>query len=117
MPFGSADPWLGRTVASCQPVIVSDAKMQQHEFRDGWILAMEEEYKSLFEMGVVIDIPRSEMPPNRQPMTCRWVYTYKESPDGLITALKARFVVRGFEQRKNIDFDETFAHVSRLTSI
>ena len=117
LPFGSADPWLGRRVASCQPVPDSEAKMRKHEFCDGWILAMEEEYKSLFEMGVFIDIPRSEMSPGRVPMTCRWVYTYKESPDGLITALKARFVVRGFEQKKYIDFDETFAHVSRLTSI
>ena len=88
--------------------------MRKHEFCDGWILAMEEEYKSLFEMGVFIDIPRSEMSPGRVPMTCRWVYTYKESPDGLITALKARFVVRGFEQKKYIDFDETFAHVPAL---
>ena len=37
--------------------------------------------------------------------------------DGSIEKYKARFVARGFSQKEGVDYDETFAHVARYTSI
>ena len=64
------------------------------------------------------------MPPSPQPQSCsfestirqhvlltRWVSCRKLGSDGQIHRYKARFVVRGFEQVHEVDFDETFASV------
>ena len=36
---------------------------------------------------------------------------------GIITRNKARLVAKGYNQEKDIDYDETFAHVVRLEDI
>ncbi|CAI7791935.1 unnamed protein product [Closterium sp. NIES-53] len=62
----------------------------------------------------------STLPPQR-----RDVFRVKTAADGTIERFKARWVVRGydqrhgidFDQRHNIDFDQTFAPVSRHTSV
>jgi hypothetical protein len=43
----------------------------------------------------------------------RWVLRVNRGPGpgGVVTRYKARWVVRGFEQRYGMDFDETFAAV------
>ncbi|CAI7802747.1 unnamed protein product [Closterium sp. NIES-53] len=40
-----------------------------------------------------------------------------ESPDGTIEHFKARWVIRGYDQRHDIDFDYTFAPIRRHTSV
>jgi hypothetical protein len=46
----------------------------------------------------------------------KWVYRLKEE-DGGEKRYKARLVVKGFAQKKGIDFDETFSLVVIMTSI
>lgn len=41
----------------------------------------------------------------------------KHAVDGSIEKYKARFVARGFSQKEGINYDETFSHVARYTSI
>ena len=50
-------------------------------------------------------------------MTSKWIYKIKHAADGSIEKYKARFVARGFSQKEGIDYEETFALVSRYTSI
>jgi hypothetical protein len=50
-------------------------------------------------------------------VTSKWVYKTKHAVDGSIYKYKARFVARGSSQKEGEDYDETFAHVSRYTSI
>ena len=46
----------------------------------------------------------------------KWVYKLKEE-DGGKKRYKARVVVKGFAQKKGIDFDEIFSPVVKMTSI
>ena len=49
-------------------------------------------------------------------MQNKWVYRLKEE-DGGNKWYKARLVVKGFAQKKGIEFDEMFSHVVKMTSI
>ena len=50
-------------------------------------------------------------------MTSRWLYKIKHAANGSVEKYKAKFVARGFTQKEGIDYDETFAPVSRYTTI
>jgi hypothetical protein len=58
-----------------------------------------------------------ELPEGKKPLKCKWIYK-KEDISGVEPArFKARLVVKGFEQREGIDFNEVFSPVVRHTSI
>ena len=50
-------------------------------------------------------------------VSSRWLYKVKQAADGCVEKHKARFVARGFSQVEGINYDETFAHVARYSSI
>lgn len=45
-----------------------------------------------------------------------WIYQLKKGPDGVIQRYKARWVVKRFQQREGIDYNETFASVEKPRS-
>ena len=47
----------------------------------------------------------------------KWIYKVKHAADGSVEKYKAHFVAKGFSQKEGIDYEETFAHVSRYSSI
>ena len=47
----------------------------------------------------------------------KWIYKNKSDENGLVTRNKVRLVAQGYTQIEGLDFDETFAPVSRLESI
>ena len=47
----------------------------------------------------------------------KWVYKLKPGDTGNPPTYKARIVVKGFEQKKGVDFDEIFAAVMKMKSI
>lgn len=57
-----------------------------------------------------------DLPSNTHILRGRWVYKLKRGPAEEIVRHKARWVVRGFEQREGIDFNETFASVVKPMS-
>eukprot|EP00253_Pinus_taeda_P026310 PITA_26310 len=79
-----------------------------------WEFAMEEEYNSLLENQTWNLVP---LPLGRKLVRCKWVYRTKSAADGQITRKKARLVAKGFQQVHGIDYDETFAPVSKMDSI
>jgi hypothetical protein len=46
----------------------------------------------------------------------KWVYRTKRNPDGT-TRYKVRLVVKGWQQIQGVDYNETFAPVSKLTTL
>ena len=56
------------------------------------------------------------MPVGKTTLKNKWVYRLKEEDRGK-QRYKARLVVKGFAQKKGIDFDEIFSPVVKMTSI
>ena len=57
-----------------------------------------------------------ELPAGKRVLLNKWVFRIKTEPDGK-RRFKARLVVKGYSQRKGIDYAEIFSHVVKLTSI
>src|SRR5258707_1575654 len=74
-----------------------------------WQEAMKAEIQALNDRDVWELI---ELPPNRKPIRCRWVYDVKT--DG---RKRGRLVAKGFSQIPGIDFEETFSPVARFETV
>jgi hypothetical protein len=59
-------------------------------------------------------VPRSK---SKDVVSSKWLFKIKHTADGSIEKYKERFVAHGFSQKKGIEYEETFAHVARYTSI
>ena len=75
---------------------------------------MIEEYQSIMKNDVWDVVPRLE---GNFVVNSKWIYKIKHAADGSIEKYKARFVAHGFSQKEGIDYEETFAPISRYTSI
>ena len=58
-----------------------------------------------------------DLPPGAKPIGCKWIFKRKLNPDGSVDKFKARLVAKGFTQKQNIDYFDTFAPVTRISSI
>jgi hypothetical protein len=58
-----------------------------------------------------------ELPSRKSAVGCKWVYKIKTWSDSSVERYKARLVAKDFSQEYDIDYDETFALVVRLTSV
>ena len=79
-----------------------------------WKEAMQREMKSIASNNVWTLV---ESPKDRKPISSKWVFKRKISPDGSVCSYKARLVVQGFSQKIGIDYDETFSPVVQFESI
>jgi hypothetical protein len=79
-----------------------------------WRDAMMEEYQSIMKNDVWDIVLRLE---GKSVVTSKWIYKIKHTVDGSIERHKKRFVARGFSHAERIDYEDTFAHVARYTSI
>ena len=56
-------------------------------------------------------------PQGKKVVGSRWIYKVKHAADESMEKYKAHFVAKGFSQKEGIDYEETFAHVARYSSI
>ena len=55
--------------------------------------------------------------PGKSVVGCKWIYKIKTCSDGSIERYKTRLVAKGFTHEYEIDYEETFAPVTRTSSI
>lgn len=75
---------------------------------------MQSEYQALMRNSTWILVDR---PKGRKVIGSRWVLRIKLKADGIVERRKARVVAKGFSQEPNVDFQETFALVAKISSI
>ncbi|CAI7765418.1 unnamed protein product [Closterium sp. NIES-53] len=97
-----------------EPATVQQALGGEH--RGKWREAMDKKLKALEERNTWKVVPIG-VARNKTILTGKWVFRVKTKADGTIDKFKARWVVRGFDQEHGRDFTETFAPVSRHTSL
>ena len=56
-------------------------------------------------------------PKGGKPIKCRWVYKVKYNIDNSINKYKAWLVAKGYAQTYDIDYEETFAPVAKITMV
>ena len=71
-------------------------------------------YQSIMKNNVWDIVPKPE---GKSVVSSKWIYKIKHTTDGSIEKYRARFVARGFSQKEGIDYEETFAPITRYTSI
>ena len=57
------------------------------------------------------------LPPGKSVVSCKWIYKIKTCSDGSIERYKNRLVAKGFTQKYEIDFEETFTLVARISFV
>jgi hypothetical protein len=79
-----------------------------------WNKAMDEELDQIEKNDTWELVPR---PKNKNVIGTKWVFRNKLNEYGQVTRNKARLVCKGYAQIEGIDFEETFAPVSRMEAI
>ncbi|GLC52651.1 hypothetical protein PLESTB_000653600 [Pleodorina starrii] len=102
------------TVASEVPVPTTADEAMASLYGEFWTEAMEEEMASHRAKGTFSLV---QSPPGVRPLGSKWVFSLKQDENGVVERFKARWVVKGFMQREEIDFEEVFAPVSKQSTL
>ncbi|WVZ80055.1 hypothetical protein U9M48_027566 [Paspalum notatum var. saurae] len=96
------------------PVSPVPTSVRQALRDSNWLAAMQREFHALQENKTWTLVPRQ---PGARIITGKWVFKHKLNSDGSLERYKARWVVRGFNQRPGVDFSETFSLVVKPVTI
>ena len=82
-----------------------------------WRAAMDEEWIALTQNCTWDAESPGKLPHERKPIRTKWVFKRKLHSDGSVARYKARLVAQGFSQKEGEDFFETFAPVTRMSTL
>nr|KYP39854.1 Retrovirus-related Pol polyprotein from transposon TNT 1-94 [Cajanus cajan] len=99
---------------TCNLAILEPGSFEEAANQEVWVKAMEEEIKMIEKNNTweLVDYPYK-----KDIIGVKWVYKTKLNPDGTIQKHKARLVAKGYSQQPGVDYNETFAPVTRLDTI
>ncbi|GKF03257.1 ribonuclease H-like domain-containing protein, partial [Tanacetum coccineum] len=94
---------------SVKPKNYWEACKDQH-----WVEAMNKEMDALYKNDTweITDLPLG-----RKSIGGKWVYKIKYKSSGEIERYKDRYVVKGYNQKEGVDFDETFSLVVKIITV
>jgi len=95
-----------------EPECYKEAMESEH--KNKWITAMDIEMKSLHDNHTFELV---KLPKGMKALQNRWIYRLKTKENGSTPRYKARLIVKGYRQKKGIDFDEIFSPVVKRSSI
>nr|GEZ27022.1 retrovirus-related Pol polyprotein from transposon TNT 1-94 [Tanacetum cinerariifolium] len=96
-------------LTSIEPANVAEA------LRDAdWVSAMQEELDQFARLKVWRLVPRPE---GKFVIKTKWIFKNKKDESSLVIRNKARLVAVGYSKQEGIDYDETFAPVTRIEAI
>jgi hypothetical protein len=83
---------------------------------DRWKTAIKTEYDGIKSRNVFKTVP---LPAGQRVLSTKWDFTLKYNKGGSIRKFKARWVVRGFDQRAGLDYDKEciYARVVSFTCV
>jgi hypothetical protein len=58
-----------------------------------------------------------DLPPGAKPISCKWIFKRNYFSDGSIDKYKAGLITKGFTQKQNMDYFDTFSLVTRISLI
>ena len=109
---------LGETYEAIPEEVESDPYTYEEAMNDidahHWIKAMKSELDSMYS-NQVWDLVKA--PNSIKPVGCKWVYKRKRGVNGKGEIFIAMLVAKGYTQKEDIDYDETFSPVAMLKSI
>nr|GEW40412.1 retrovirus-related Pol polyprotein from transposon TNT 1-94 [Tanacetum cinerariifolium] len=97
------------SVSTMEPKNVKDAITDP-----AWIDSMQEELLQFKRLNVWVLVLA---PDNILPLTLKWLFKNKHDEEQTVIRNKSHLVVRGYRQEEGIDFEESFAPVSRMEAI
>ncbi|TPX52797.1 DNA-directed DNA polymerase [Powellomyces hirtus] len=86
------------------------------DYAPKWTKAINAKVKSLHTNDTWEVINPKSLPHNQRPIRTKWVFKIKQDLNGQPQHYKARLVVKGFEQRYGIDYNETYALVAKIAT-
>lgn len=82
--------------------------------KESWVEGVRKELDAHQRNGTWIVVNK---PADVKPITCRWVFNAKRDDKNQVQEYKARLVARGFCQVEGIDFEDSYAPVTRAESV
>ena len=93
-------------------------RLQAREWKEAmhqeWQILVENHTLDIVAKGNTVHTPITDRTVE-EPIGCKWIYKRKINLDGS-TQCKVRLVIKGYEQKEGIDYNETYIPVSKMVT-
>ncbi|KAI3681374.1 hypothetical protein L6452_36168 [Arctium lappa] len=96
-------------LSKIEPTRVSEALADPY-----WVVSMQEELNQFDALQVWRLVPK---PKGKTIIGTKWIFKIKKDEAGTVIRNKVRLVAKGYRQKEGLDYDETYAPVTRLEAI